>query len=138
MPYMNGIETILAIRQKDKKIPIIALSANVFEEDKKEAIKSGADDFLAKPVEEKEILLILEKYLYIELEYENKEKRIDVKKELESLPQEFVEKLKQKALLMDNDGIFELLKAYDLSNDLKMYIKSLVDEFKYQELVNLV
>lgn len=138
MEGMNGIETILAIREKDKKIPIIALSANVFEEDKKEAIKSGADDFLAKPVEEKEILLILEKYLYIELEYENKEKRIDVKKELESLPQEFVEKLKQKALLMDNDGIFELLKEYDLSNDLKLYIKSLVDEFKYQELVNLV
>ncbi|MGE3300608.1 MAG: response regulator, partial [Arcobacter sp.] len=99
MERMNGIETILAIRQKDKKIPIIALSANVFEEDKNEAIKSGADDFIAKPVEEKEILLILEKYLYIELEYENKEKRIDVKKELETLPQEFVEKLKQKALL---------------------------------------
>ncbi|RXJ84121.1 response regulator [Arcobacter cloacae] len=138
MEGMNGIETILAIREKDKRIPIIALSANVFEEDKNEAIKSGADDFLAKPVEEKEILLILEKYLYIELEYENKEKRIDVKKELESLPQEFVEKLKQKALLMDNDGIFELLKEYDLSNDLKIYIKSLVHEFKYQELVNLV
>ena len=138
MEGMNGIETILAIRQKDKKIPIIALSANVFEEDKNEAIKSGADDFLAKPVEEKEILLILEKYLHIELEYENKEKRIDVKKELESLPQEFVEKLKQKALLMDNDGIFELLKEYELSNDLQIYIKSLVDEFKYQELVNLV
>jgi len=39
---------------------------------------------------------------------------------------------------MDNDGIFELLKEYDLSSDLKIYIKSLVDEFKYQELVNLV
>lgn len=138
MEGINGIETILAIREKDKKIPIIALSANVFEEDKKEAIKSGADDFLAKPVEEKEILLILEKYLYIELEYENKEKRIDVKKELESLPQEFVEKLKQKALLMDNDGIFELLKEYELSNDLQINIKNLVHEFKYQELVNLV
>ena len=138
MEGMNGIETILAIRQKDKKIPIIALSANVFEEDKNEAIQSGADDFLAKPVEEKEILLILEKYLHIELEYENKEKSIDFKKELEILPKEFVEKLKQKALLMDNDGIFELLKEYDLSSDLKIYIKSLVDEFKYQELVNLV
>jgi signal transduction histidine kinase/FixJ family two-component response regulator len=140
MEGMDGLETMQNIRasKNGKDIPIIALSANVFEEDKNEAIKSGADDFLAKPVEEKEILLILEKYLYIELEYENKEKRIDVKKELESLPQEFVEKLKQKALLMDNDGIFELLKEYDLSNDLKMYIKSLVDEFKYQELVNLV
>lgn len=140
MEGMDGLETMQNIRasKNGKDIPIIALSANVFEEDKNEAIKSGADDFLAKPVEEKEILLILEKYLHIELEYENKEKSIDFKKELEILPKEFVEKLKQKALLMDNDGIFELLKEYDLSSDLKIYIKSLVDEFKYQELVNLV
>ncbi|BAK72896.1 response regulator [Arcobacter sp. L] len=140
MEGMDGLETMQNIRvsKNGKDIPIIALSANVFEEDKKEAIKNGANDFLAKPVEEKEILLILEKYLHIELEYENKEKRIDVKKELEILPKEFVEKLKEKALLMDNDGIFELLKECELSNDLKIYIKSLVDEFKYQELVNLV
>lgn len=140
MEGMDGLETMQNIRasKSDKDIPIIALSANVFEEDKKEALKNGANDFLAKPVEEKEILLILEKYLYIELEYENEEKRIDVKKELEILPKEFVEKLKEKALLMDNDGIFELLKECELSNDLKIYIKSLVDEFKYQELINLV
>ncbi|MGE0051283.1 MAG: response regulator [Arcobacter sp.] len=140
MEGMDGLETMQNIRasKNGKDIPIIALSANVFEEDKKEALKNGANDFLAKPVEEKEILLILEKYLHIELEYENKEKRIDVKKELEILPKEFVEKLKEKALLMDNDGIFELLKEYELSNDLKIYIKSLVDEFKYQELINLV
>ena len=140
MEGMDGLETMQNIRasKNGKDIPIIALSANVFEEDKKEALKNGANDFLAKPVEEKEILLILEKYLHIELEYENKEKNIDFKKELEILPKEFVEKLKQKALLMDNDGIFELLKEYDLSSDLKIYIKSLVDEFKYQELVNLV
>jgi signal transduction histidine kinase/FixJ family two-component response regulator len=140
MEGMDGLETMQNIRasKNGKDIPIIALSANVFEEDKKEALKNGANDFLAKPVEEKEILLILEKYLHIELEYENKEKRIDVKKELEILPKEFVEKLKEKALLMDNDGIFELLKECELSNDLKIYIKSLVDEFKYQELINLV
>ncbi len=140
MEGMDGLETMQNIRvsKNGKDIPIIALSANVFEEDKKEALKNGANDFLAKPVEETEILLILEKYLYIELEYENKEKRIDVKKELEILPKEFAEKLKEKALLMDNDGIFELLKEYELSNDLKIYIKNLVDEFKYQELVNLV
>lgn len=140
MEGMDGLETMQNIRasKSGKDIPIIALSANVFEEDKMEVLKNGANDFLAKPVEEKEILLILEKYLHIELEYENKEKNIDFKKELEILPKEFVEKLKQKALLMDNDGIFELLKEYDLSSDLKIYIKSLVDEFKYQELVNLV
>jgi len=139
MEGMNGIETILAIRQKDKKIPIIALSANVFEEDKNEAIKSGADDFLAKPVEEKEIFLILQKYLDVELFYENdkKEEIFDVKNELKNLSKEFFQKLNEKALLMDSDGILNLIEEYNLSKELQNHIKNLINEFKYQELINL-
>lgn len=138
MEGMNGIETILAIRQKDKNIPIVALSANVFEEDKNEAIKSGANDFLAKPVEEKEIFLILQKYLDIELFYENdkKEEIFDIKNELKTLPKEFFEKLNQKALLMNNDGILNLIKEYKLSFELQNHIKNLINEFKYQELLD--
>ena len=138
MEEMNGIETILAIREKDKKIPIIALSANVFEEDKNEAIKSGANDFLAKPVEEKEIFLILQKYLDIELFYEKnkKEEIFDIKNELKTLPKEFFEKLNQKALLMNNDGILNLIEEYKLSFELQNHIKNLINEFKYQELLD--
>ena len=140
MEGMNGIETILAIREKDKKIPIVALSANVFEEDKKEAIKSGANDFLAKPVEEKEIFLILQKYLDVELFYEKdkKEEIFDIKNELKTLPKEFFEKLDEKAFLMDSDGILNLIEEYKLSFELQNYIKSLINEFKYEKLLKLL
>lgn len=140
MEGMNGIETILAIREKDKKIPIVALSANVFEEDKKEAIKSGANDFLAKPVEEKEIFLILQKYLDVELFYEKdkKEEIFDIKNELKTLPKEFFEKLDEKAFLMDSDGILNLIEEYKLSFELQSYIKSLINEFKYEKLLKLL
>lgn len=145
MQGMDGLETIKNIREtiKGKNIPIITLSANVFEEDKKEAIKSGANDFLPKPVEEKDILQILEKYLAIELEFENetinlrKELKIDIKKELKTLSKEFLDTLKQKTLLMDNNSILELLENYQLPFEIKKYIKSLIDEFKYQELMDL-
>lgn len=141
MEGMDGLETISNIRsmKKGKNIPIIALSANVFIEDKKEAIKSGADDFLAKPVEEKEILQILQKYLNIELIYEAEkiEKTIDIKKELENLPKEFFIKLNEKALLMDNNGILNLIKDYQLSQKFEIYVNSLIKEFKYQELIDL-
>lgn len=75
----------------------------------------------------------------LQLVYENKEivQEIDLKKELEGLPQEFFEKLNEKALLMDNEEISELLVEYNLSNELQNHIKNLVDEFRYSELVDL-
>ena len=55
MPEMNGYEATRAIRSlKDKtrsKIPIIALTANAFEEDRKNAIKAGMNGHLGKPIE---------------------------------------------------------------------------------------
>jgi CheY-like chemotaxis protein len=141
MEDLDGLQTIQIIRKKDKNsnIPIIALTANVFEEDKKQALTAGANDFLPKPVEEKDILIVLEKYLQIELEYNEKlDEEIDLSKELNILPKEFFEKLKVKALLMDNEGIFKLLKDYEVSSDLERCIKNLINEFKYEKLLDLV
>jgi len=52
MPLMDGYEATKIIRSdiKGKKIPIIALTANAFEQDKINCINSGMDDFLAKPI----------------------------------------------------------------------------------------
>ena len=53
MPVMNGYEATRRIRGMDradaKTIPIIALSANAREEDKKESMESGMDSHIAKP-----------------------------------------------------------------------------------------
>ncbi len=142
MENLDGLETTKQIRSKKngKDIPIITLSANVYDEDKKEALSSGANDFLPKPVEEKDILLILQKYLKIELEYENEgnKDKIDMKDEIKSLPKEFIEKLEQMALNMDNEGILTLLNDYEVTVGLQNYIKILVGEFKYQELISFL
>ena len=142
MENLDGLETTKQIRSKEngKNIPIIALSANVYDEDKKEALNSGANDFLPKPVEEKDILLILEKYLKIELEYENEknEDKIDMKNEIKNLPKEFFEKLREMVLNMDNDGILHLLDEYRVTVGLRNYINILLEEFKYQELIKFL
>ena len=142
MENLDGLETTKQIRSKKngKNIPIIALSANVYDEDKKEALKSGANDFLPKPVEEKDILLILEKYLKIELEYENEknEDKIDMKNEIKNLPKEFFEKLREMVLNMDNDGILHLLDEHRVTVGLRNYINILLEEFKYQELIKFL
>jgi signal transduction histidine kinase/CheY-like chemotaxis protein len=141
MEDLDGLETMKIIREKETKtrLPIIALSANVFEEDKKQALLCGADDFLPKPVDEKDILLVLEKYLDVELEYEIelKKEEKDISKELNNLPKEFFDKLNDEVLLMNNEAILSLIKEYKLSNELQNHMESLINEFKYQELMDL-
>ena len=65
MPFMNGYEASKAIRAMypDSKLPIIALSANAFAEDKQNALAAGMNDHLSKPIEVDKLTQILVKYL---------------------------------------------------------------------------
>ena len=51
MPVMDGYEATKAIRKiyPDTRIPIIALSANAFEEDRQKSLAAGMDEHLSKP-----------------------------------------------------------------------------------------
>lgn len=54
MPKLNGYEATIAIRNLDtpiKSIPIVAMTANAFEEDKRRAFESGMNAHLAKPID---------------------------------------------------------------------------------------
>ena len=55
MPNMNGYQAAGAIRGMDDLakagIPIIAMTANAFEEDKQNAFVAGMDAHLAKPID---------------------------------------------------------------------------------------
>jgi len=53
MPVMNGYECMKAIRLDDsmKHLPIIAVTAKAMDKDKQEALRSGADDYLTKPID---------------------------------------------------------------------------------------
>ncbi|NND62829.1 MAG: response regulator [Flavobacteriaceae bacterium] len=63
MPVMSGIEAIEHIRtlnhQSIKKVPIVACSADVFPEARKNAIKAGIDFYLTKPLSEDAIKEVL-------------------------------------------------------------------------------
>ena len=63
MPKMNGYKATQAIRRlpdKDKAyIPIVAMTANAFEEDKRDAIAAGMNGHIAKPIQVDKMLSIL-------------------------------------------------------------------------------
>lgn len=66
MPYMDGYKATMTIRgfadSKYSKLPIIAMTANAFEEDKKRALMAGMDAHLAKPINSKELFRTLQRF----------------------------------------------------------------------------
>ncbi|MCM1256984.1 MAG: response regulator [Roseburia sp.] len=67
MPVMNGYEATGEIRQLENKelasIPILAMTANAFEEDRREALRCGMNGHLAKPIDVKKLFQMLDKML---------------------------------------------------------------------------
>ncbi|WP_293736179.1 ATP-binding protein [uncultured Phascolarctobacterium sp.] len=66
MPNMNGYEATKAIRELQDaraKIPVIAMTANVYDEDKQRAFASGMTGFIAKPLNIKTMLQVLSEQL---------------------------------------------------------------------------
>lgn len=67
MPIMNGYEATKEIRKlSDKKlssIPIFAMTANAFEEDKQEALRCGMNGHIAKPIDVEKLFEVLDKIL---------------------------------------------------------------------------
>lgn len=63
MPVMDGYEATHEIRNSEKEdaksIPIIAMTANAFEEDKRDAIAAGMNGHIAKPIQVDKLLSIL-------------------------------------------------------------------------------
>ena len=68
MPEMDGLEATRRIRSMDredaKTIPIIALSANAFDEDAKLSIQAGMNAHLTKPVEADHLIHVLGELIY--------------------------------------------------------------------------
>ena len=69
MPVMDGLDATRAIRALPgsyaANLPIIALSANVFEEDKLIASTAGMNDYLAKPMELSKLSAVLKRWLQV-------------------------------------------------------------------------
>ena len=67
MPVMNGHEATRAIRKLEDEtlssVPILAMTANAFEEDKKEALRNGMNGHIAKPIDIDKLISTLDEVL---------------------------------------------------------------------------
>jgi PAS domain S-box-containing protein len=72
MPVMNGLEATRRIKAdpRGKETAIVVLTASVLDDDRRTVFESGADEFLAKPCREDELLEKIRTILNIDYDYE--------------------------------------------------------------------
>ena len=63
MPVMDGLEATRIIKERHPELPVVALTANVFESDRIKASEAGCDDFIAKPVNRARCIETISRYL---------------------------------------------------------------------------
>lgn len=68
MPVMDGLEAARRIRNSGQadsgRIPIVAMTANAFEEDRRKSMEAGMNAHLGKPIEAQKLYSLLKKLLY--------------------------------------------------------------------------
>lgn len=63
LPGMSGLEVTKTIREFNKEVPIIAATANVFEDDKIACEQAGCSNYITKPINFPDLFELLEQYL---------------------------------------------------------------------------
>ncbi len=68
MPEMDGFQASVEIRKRENgsHTPIVALTANILEKDRRRCIDAGMDDYVAKPFSRNELSAAIERWLPIE------------------------------------------------------------------------
>ena len=63
LPILDGMQVLKKIREENKEVPVLVLSAKSQEKDVLDGLKKGADDYLTKPFRPEELTLRLKKLL---------------------------------------------------------------------------
>ncbi len=147
MPVLNGYEAIQRIRliPQEKKTPIIAVTASVFEEERQKILAAGADNFISKPVQMDELYDKIRDSLGISYIYSDE--NLDVSKapdpmelrdKIARLPEDLSHQLAHSLTALDITGFHELLpKVAEHDSALAEQLKRLADGFQMMELAKL-
>ena len=117
MPVMSGYEAAKTIRglPGGQDIPIVALTASAFEEDRANILEAGCNDWLRKPVDADRIFEMMAQYLKLTYVYAKEvtesvnesgmENVIEGETLLSDLPDRIKDELRQAAMLLDAEAI---------------------------------
>ena len=150
MPVMNGYKATQAIRATEaeqgieQRTKIIALTASVFDKNRKDILASGCDDLVHKPFTPETLFRTLAEHLGIEYVYGESIKSIEPSADIrdlspDHLPVGWLEQLYQLAYEADGQGIQALIeKLPPGQNAWTMTLSKWIDDFRYDSIIDLV
>ena len=152
MPVMDGMEATQKIRAHPdgKQTKIIALTASAMDEDRREVMTSGVDDYLSKPCKEDELLDTIQTHLGLAYLYAEEETSESPKPAsppaapagpgpLSALPPELIDELQEAVLDGDKYRLDELLqKVEEQAPQSAHSLQELADQYEYDALADLL
>jgi two-component system cell cycle response regulator DivK len=63
LPLLSGLDAVRAIRALGARTPIIAVSSRVMPGDRERALQAGCDDFVAKPINDEQLVELVGRHL---------------------------------------------------------------------------
>jgi Amt family ammonium transporter len=148
MPVMDGREATRLIRRLESgaHTKIIALTAHALEEERREILECGCDDFVQKPYRESEIFDVLAKHLRIRFRYAGDSPTIadEMPYELSAarlsqLPRELVDELLRAARLLERRRILEVISHINrIDHDLSERLRRMAEDLRYRELLRVL
>ena len=148
MPVMDGIEATRKIKAdpRGRETVIVALTASAMDEDRRVVAESGADDFLAKPCREDELMEKMRTLLDIAFDYEelsdaDGQSQAGVialtAEKFAQLPRELIEEIR-KATTRGNKKLLDELILKVKEPELAADLQGLADRYEYDALTELL
>jgi len=145
MPVMNGMEATRRIKETEigAHTKIVALTAHALEDERREILESGCDDFIRKPYRDAEIFEALAKHLGVRFQYDKAQERKKVCNEtaldvtmLKKLSPALQEELRDAVVLLDKQ---RCLKAAGMisesSHKLGEQLRCMVENMRFKEIL---
>ena len=148
MPVMDGIEATRRIKATDAgaRTKVIALTAHALEDERREILASGCDDFIRKPFRNSEIFDALSRHLGIRFKYAD-ESLLTAEKEsgqlsadqLYKLPRELTDELLKVVELLDSSRILGVIGDIgSIDQDLGVQLRCMAENLQYKELLQVL
>jgi PAS domain S-box-containing protein len=145
MPIMDGYTTTKHIRAKGSKTTIIALTADIREDNRATVLAAGCDDFYTKPFAEQTIFAALSQHLGVSYIYAEEPtvslepERILTTEDFASMPLEWLQQVYDACLVGNFDLVIEL--TTEIPTTASFFAKSLedlADQFDSETIVKLI
>lgn len=159
MPIMNGYETTRRIREQEARLGnpkatrILALTASAFEEQRKEILAAGCDDFIRKPFKVPELLTAVATHLGVQYRYEESTRSTSQSSPfklkpqpsclnasaLQAMPPAWIERLHNAAVQCNDLVILDLVKEIpETQNFLAETIAHLAENFEFEQITDAI